>query len=223
MYRREYGEKVSRPLFSWDTEEREKLSAYEAIDQAPKGTRFLRVTVSPDPKREDTNRDLNLRELTNEALKALAGKYKGEGVLFFAAVHEGHTDNRHVNLLVILPPGRLTKHHWKAMRTAATKNALDQRQALDQERGIETQEASFPAQARIRERGAIVHDVFSRTGGSSRPEETHCPVCFGELDRHGRVLECGNCELSFSNGPQSGLQIKSQNLEIVPIDGEGRI
>src|SRR5690349_3868957 len=80
MYRREHGEKVSRPLFSWEEEEREKLAAYKAIDKAPKGSRFLRVTVSPDPKREDTNRDLNLRELTNETLKALAEKYKVEGI-----------------------------------------------------------------------------------------------------------------------------------------------
>src|SRR4051795_12871846 len=104
VHRREQGEKITRPLFGFAMGDTQKLTAYEAIDQAPPGTRFLRVAISPDPKREDTNRDLNLRELTRETMRTLAKKYTGRDVTFFAAIHEGHTDKRHINLLVIVPP-----------------------------------------------------------------------------------------------------------------------
>jgi hypothetical protein len=79
MHRRELGERITRPLFSGEEGDSQKLAAYEAIDHAPPGTRFLRVTVSPDPKREDTNRDLNLRELTRSALSALQERFPDQG------------------------------------------------------------------------------------------------------------------------------------------------
>src|SRR3954447_16886381 len=61
------GERLNRQLFGVDgalTRE----EAYELIDAAEKGTNFFRLVISPDPRREDSGRDLNLREVTEEAL-----------------------------------------------------------------------------------------------------------------------------------------------------------
>jgi hypothetical protein len=213
VHRREYGEKMTRPLFSWETGDTEKLTAYQVIDRASPGSRFLRVAISPDPKREDSKRDLNLRELTRETMKALAKKYKGRDVAFFAAIHEGHTDKRHINLLVIVPPGRLTKKEWKEMREAATANAKKQRIALDQEQGITREKGYFQAHTTLRKSSFIKQEVFVRGGGSFRPAPPQCPVCRGDLDHHGRLLECTNCELSFSGSKYLGMQIEGRDFE----------
>jgi len=218
MHRREKGERISRDLFGWEDGSEAKLEAYEAIDQAPEGTRFLRVAVSPDPKREDTNRDLNLRELTRTAMLALTRQFGGQEVRFFAAVHEGHTEKRHVNLLVLMPPGRLTKDHWKAARDGATANAREQRVTLDHERGVPEGRAHFPIQA-----GMVwqAPRSFSEPRSSgSKLEPPTCPVCRGPLWQHGATLECTNCELSFSTGIGQGLQVYARDLDIAS-DGEG--
>src|SRR4051812_28144525 len=162
VHRRGQGEKNTRPLFSWEMGETQKLTAYEAIDKAPPGTRFLRVAISPDPKREDTNRDLNLRELTRETMRTLAKKYHGRDVLFFAAVHEGHTDKRHINMLVLVPPGRLTKHDWKELREAATANGKQQRLALDQGQGRGVGNGYFRDYPTIGNSGYRPRDIFQR-------------------------------------------------------------
>src|SRR4051794_40525414 len=167
VHRRERGEEKTPPLFSWEMGDSKKLTAYEAIDQAPKGTRFLRVAISPDPKREDTNRDLNLRELTRETMQALAKKYKGRDVLFFAAIHEGHTDKRHINLLVMVPPGRLTKKEWKEMREAATANAKKQRIALDQGQEVAKHQRYYQASTAIGNARFLKRELFDR-GASPR-------------------------------------------------------
>lgn len=206
MHRREQGERITRPLFSWEEGDTEKLLSYKAIDDAPYGTRFLRVTISPAPKREDTNRDLNLRALTRETMQALATRYKGKDVLFFAAIHEGHTDKRHVNLLVMLPPGRLTKHHWKAMREAATENARQQRADLDRELGVTADQFNFPFQAHRNERSSSGNAwSISARGGVRQPPM--CPLCLGTLERRGRFLECETCQISLSKGAGIGLEI----------------
>jgi hypothetical protein len=213
VHRREQGQKITRPLFSWEIGDSRKLSAYQAIDRAPKGSKFLRVAISPDPKREDANRDLNLRELTRETIKELAKRYKGQAVTFFAAIHEGHTDKRHINMLVIVPPGRLTKKEWKHMREAATANAKKQRAELDQGRGIFRQKGSYQAYTTIGKSRFMKRDIFDR-GAATRPSVPQCPVCQGELDRHGRLLECTNCELSFSGGRHIGLQFEGAELKL---------
>jgi hypothetical protein len=206
MHRRELGERITRPLFSGEEGDSQKLAAYEAIDHAPRGTRFLRVTVSPDPKREDTNRDLNLRELTRSALSALQERFPDQDIQFFASAHEGHTDNRHVNLLVLMPAGRLTKHHWKAMREAATENAQAQRATLNKELGGAADQSSFPFQARMRETRS---PGYSRsTGGGVAKQPPLCPLCLGELERRGRFLECETCEISLAKGAGIGLEIR---------------
>jgi hypothetical protein len=206
MHRPELGEKITRPLFGWEVGDTQKINAYEAIEKAPKGTRFLRVAISPDPKREDIYQDLNLRQLTRKTMQELSKKYSGQQVQFFAAIHE-HTDKRHVNLLVLVPPGRLTKEDWKKLRDTATKNAREQRLTIDQEKGRGIGNTYLAAQRSIRTSRLLERAVFTR-GGSIRPQPAQCPVCRGDLSRHGRLLECHSCALSFSGGKYMGLQIE---------------
>lgn len=220
MHRRELGEKISRSLFGWEDGDEAKQEAYELIDQAPEGTRFLRVAISPDPKTEDSSRDLNLRELTRKAMLALTKQFGGQEVRFFAAVHEGHTEKRHVNLLVLMPPGRLTKDHWEAARDRATANAREQRMALDHERGVAEGRAHFPIQAGMVWQARSVEQPLS---SGSKLEPPTCPVCRGPLWHHGATLECTNCELSFSNGLGGGLQVYDSDLGIVPDEEVGGV
>src|SRR4051794_7944502 len=126
VHRREQvGERITRPLYGREGEST-KQQAYELIDAAGKGTTFFRITISPDPKREDKGKDLNLRELTEQTLHALQLQFPHQQLHFFAAIH-GHTDKRHVNLLALLD-GKITPKCLVLLREAATGNANEQRQ-----------------------------------------------------------------------------------------------
>jgi type IV secretory pathway TraG/TraD family ATPase VirD4 len=194
----------------------DKRQAYEAIDNARSGTRFLRVTISPDPKREDSGRDLNLREITREMMREFQKQFPGRIIQFFAAVHEGHTDKRHVNLLVLFPGGRLTKHHWKALRERTTAKALAERTSIDLSNEAAPEHNSFRYQARLKKRRSVEHSYA--TSSYSRPKPL-CPLCLGPMDWNGQALECPNCHLSFSRGKGSRLTIKTRGLELVSEKG----
>jgi hypothetical protein len=49
----------------------DKEAAYRLIDEARPGTVFYKVIISPDPKREDSRRDLDLWQLTRYAAASL--------------------------------------------------------------------------------------------------------------------------------------------------------
>jgi hypothetical protein len=54
------GEKVTRDLFGFDGN-LSKDTAYQMIDDAPEKRRYYyRIIISPDPRREDSYRDLDL-------------------------------------------------------------------------------------------------------------------------------------------------------------------
>src|SRR4051795_8203898 len=196
MHRQEQGARITRELFSSEEGNRGRNEAYAAIDNAPPGTRFLRVTLSPDPKREDTQKDLNFRELTRAMMAKFSSQFPRLDIHFFASVHAGHTENRHVNLLVIFPGGRLTKDHWRALRDAATGNARSQRMLLDREREDAREETRMPLQATMRKtRSRSRSTGFS---GASSKQAPRCPLCMGSLSRHGRFLECDTCEISLT-------------------------
>src|SRR3954449_8831840 len=57
------GERAMRPLFTNDSP-MTRLEAYQFIDEAPKGTKFFTIIISPDPETEDTHKDLDMRALT---------------------------------------------------------------------------------------------------------------------------------------------------------------
>src|SRR2546425_1187295 len=66
-------ERVSRNLFGMDGF-MGRWQAYRLIDEAPKGRYFYRIVINPDPKKEDSQRDLPLRELIAATMQALEAR-----------------------------------------------------------------------------------------------------------------------------------------------------
>jgi hypothetical protein len=119
------GERVTRPLFGPDGRW-ERVHAYQMIDEAPPGTHFYRMSINPDPATEDQRRDLDLREVTARTILMLE-EIVDTPVLYVAAVHEAHADNRrHVYLLASVPR-RLNTPELKQLTAAATAACLAQR------------------------------------------------------------------------------------------------
>ncbi len=120
------GERVTRPLFGPDGRW-ERVHGYQMIDEAPPGTHFYRMSINPDPAKEDQRRDLDLRAVTERTILALE-EIVAKPVLYVAAEHEAHADNRrHVYLLASVPR-RLNTPELKQLTAAATSACLAQRQ-----------------------------------------------------------------------------------------------
>src|SRR5438093_12869053 len=64
------GEKITRTLFNGDGA-MGRWQAYQMIDEAKKGSLFFRFVISPDPTREDSEKDLHLREITEKTMQTL--------------------------------------------------------------------------------------------------------------------------------------------------------
>ncbi len=129
------GEKLSRQLFSENYTTLDKKRAYELIDNAPKGTIFFKIMVSPDPKKEDSRRDLDLWNLTDKTmnrLKKLIGEERAKYFQFFATEHTGVIRHTHAIALV---PGRLAKEDFRllkdVLRETATQEARVERKVRD--------------------------------------------------------------------------------------------
>jgi hypothetical protein len=119
---------MNRALFGTDGA-LNRQEAYELIDDADKGTVFFRLIVSPDPRREDSQRDLDLREITDQAMFALSMKLM-RNVEYIAAIHDDHAPHRHVHVIALVP-GRLDQRHLKLLRETATEASLFQRRERD--------------------------------------------------------------------------------------------
>jgi hypothetical protein len=134
MHRRDReGNKITRDLFGFDGFV-SKETAYRMIDEAPKkGRYYYRVILSPDPRREDSYRDLDLRHLTIATMLKLEERY-GKAIQFVAAIHDDHAPHRHVHALVILNGRRLTRADFAALRDHARNRALTQRRYMDRVR-----------------------------------------------------------------------------------------
>jgi hypothetical protein len=156
MHRRDReGHKVTRDLFSFDGFV-SKETAYRMIDEAPKkGRYYYRVIVSPDPRREDRYKDLDLRSLTIATMLKLEERY-GKAIQFVAAIHDDHAPHRHVHALVILNGRRLTRADFAALRDHARNRALTQRRYKDRVRRLEL----------LEERSASYRPPFADGGNS---------------------------------------------------------
>src|SRR3712207_1562006 len=64
------GKTITRTLFNNDGS-MERHEAYRMIDDATKGSFFYRFVLSPDPKREDNNQDLDMRDIARQTMLAL--------------------------------------------------------------------------------------------------------------------------------------------------------
>src|SRR3712207_1952422 len=127
------GKRTTRELFGMDGG-LSRLQAYQMIDRGGRGTRFYRIALSPDPRREDRLKDLDLREITEQTMMQLKARLQdrsnGTAVQFLAAIHADHTAIRHVHILALVP-GRLGREDLAALRQAATEAALSHRQERD--------------------------------------------------------------------------------------------
>src|SRR5438270_13147373 len=122
------GATITRNLFGLDGL-MGRWQAYQMIDEADKGSVFFRFVISPDPKQEDTGKDLFLREITEKTMLSLE-EHLHKQVSWVAAVHDDHAPHRHVHVVAVVA-GRLQVRDFQAMRQAATAAALAQRHEGD--------------------------------------------------------------------------------------------
>jgi hypothetical protein len=121
-------EKQTRELFGADgTLTRDQV--YRMIDEAGKGTLFYRLVVAPDPRKEDSLRDLNLAELTKQTMTELENRLKTH-ILFAAVEHNDHAPHRHAHVLAILNR-KLARADINFLKSKATAASLLQRRILD--------------------------------------------------------------------------------------------
>src|SRR5713226_4132791 len=122
------GVKVTRTLFGSDGA-MERRQAYQMIDEAEKGSVFFRFVISPDPKQEDTEHDLRLREVTEKTMQTLEQRLHKQ-VQWVAAEHDDHAPHRHVHVVAVVA-GRLNVQDFQALRQTATEVCLEQRHERD--------------------------------------------------------------------------------------------
>src|ERR671918_1728841 len=125
------GEKVKRELYGSDGR-MARGEAYQMIDAAGKGTVFFRFVISPDPVKEDTEKDLLLTEITGQTMQTLEERLQNH-VSYVAVEHDDHAPHRHVHVLACVN-GRLNTQDFQALRQTATETALSQRQERDRTR-----------------------------------------------------------------------------------------
>src|SRR6266567_3932833 len=125
------GARVVRTLFTADGK-LERGEVYAMIDQASRGSYFFKLVISPDPKSEDADKNLSLRELAEATIASLEARFK-QPLTWVATIHADHTENRHIHAIAIVPE-RLQVPDFQQMRRAATEEALGQRRQLDLDR-----------------------------------------------------------------------------------------
>lgn len=126
------GAEITRTLFGRDGV-MDRQEAYRMIDEAEKGSIFFRFIISPDPKSEDTKRDLHMWEVTERTMLSFEERIHKQ-VQWVAAVHADHAPHRHIHIVAIVP-GRLPRQDFQALpevlRLAATEACLEQRKERD--------------------------------------------------------------------------------------------
>ena len=121
-------EGITRTLFGSDGP-MERVEAYQFIDDAPKGTKFFTIIISPDPAKEDSDRNLDMEQIAYTTMQTLEERVK-TAVQWVAAVHQEHSDVRHIHALAAVK-GRLNPPDLRALIDAATRECREQRLERD--------------------------------------------------------------------------------------------
>jgi hypothetical protein len=95
----------------------DKKDFYRKVAASGRGTVFFKFMISPDPAKEDTNKDLDLPHITRRAIGKLEESL-GRRLFFVAAVHNDHTSVRHVHG-IFLVRGKLSKEHFRLLQKTA--------------------------------------------------------------------------------------------------------
>jgi hypothetical protein len=99
------------------------------IDEGKGGSVFFRFIISPDPKQEDTKKDLHLREVTGKTMQTLEERLHKQ-VAWVAVEHNDHTPHRHIHVIAVVE-GRLNVEDFQSLRKSATEACLEQRHERD--------------------------------------------------------------------------------------------
>jgi hypothetical protein len=121
-------ERLTRTLFG-PSGSMGRVEAYQFITDAPAGTYFYRLKLSPDPMLEDVKRDLNMQKLTRMMMRRLEKRLK-TAIPWAAVLHDDHTDIRHVHILAAIPR-RLLQYDLEFLIREATQLSLSQRRFLE--------------------------------------------------------------------------------------------
>jgi hypothetical protein len=122
------GAKIRRTLFNADgTMQRREV--YDMIDQADTSSFFFRLVISPDPRSEDSDKNLALREITERTIQSLENRFQ-RPLQWVATIHADHAEHRHVHAIAIVPK-RLNVQDFQRMRSAATEEAREQLRHLE--------------------------------------------------------------------------------------------
>jgi hypothetical protein len=183
---------ITRTLFSREGAIT-RQEAYRIIDEAPKGSFFYRFIISPDPKHEDRNHDLDMRDITTQTIQALEDLIGGqEPTEWIAATHADHVPHLHTHVIAVVPK-RLYAADLAYLIHQATKSSLEQRRNLDL------------ARSRERERPYLLHRYASpfnsnrysfqkRSRGSTRVRSSSPRHTTGSyLKPHLRTCICTGC------------------------------
>lgn len=207
-----------------------RLEAYQLIADAPKSTYFYRLKLSPDPATEDTQRDLNMQQLTRTMMQRLEKRLRTP-VPWAAALHDDHTAIRHVHILAAIP-GRLQRFELNALIREASALCQEQRRGRDLthnrhlsamerstwQKGLQRSTTAHPlnmGKSLSVTRHAQKLPQTPRRGTRARSQPTcTCPRChFPQLhDRHG-VHACLSCGRILHQKRELTLQRKGRAWE----------
>jgi hypothetical protein len=218
-------EKLERILFGHGgTYTPEQVEAM--INNAPKNTYFWRLTLNPDPALENPEKDLDLWDLTREAVMWLERRLGRDGqprdIPFIAAEHNDHTDKPHIHaILLIERRGRemlITKEVLTEFKQAAAQKALGQRDARQQHPELLLEQGDELLQVAAREQAAESTHLQQESGSSPSGGwgtielGIACPMCGRGVIarvRNSNVFACSVCDYAVKRG-----QVVRQSREV---------
>jgi hypothetical protein len=170
-----------------------RQEAYRIIDEAPKGSFFYRFIISPDPRREDRNHDLDMRDITTQTIQALEDLIGGqEPTEWIAATHADHVPHLHTHVIAVVPK-RLYSADLAYLRHQATKSSLEQRRILDLARSRE-RERPYLLQRYASPFNRNRYSFQKRSIGSTRVRSSSPGYTTGPyLKPHLRTCICTGC------------------------------
>jgi hypothetical protein len=191
------GERLTRELFGTFEEAISKTDAYQLID-AERGMTYFHLKLNFHPTREDSRKDLDLRDITRQSIAALEERLQ-RPIRFLAVDHNDHTDLRHVHAILLVKLGRgerIGKEDWQVCRETATDQARFQRKALD---AVMRVQRDMQREGRVH--NPAMNRFFGMAGGRAAKSRSRsqrifrlpdpCPECNGVNKQSLKTLRSG--------------------------------
>jgi hypothetical protein len=180
--------KITRDIFT-NVGETDKQEFYRQVKYAGRGTVFFKFVISPDPRREDSRKDLDLPFIARRTIRKME-QAVGRRLFFVAAAHNAdHTPIHHVHG-IFLVTGRLSREQFRLLQKVARAESTEKSLLLRRARDLALQHPRYQALASTRRLlirgrgGARVPKVqpgcracgFGEFSGIPA-YKTHCPLC----------------------------------------------